>query len=182
MRNKRRTSRRGTAAILAASSRIRLRHRASDIVYGVAPALLALLVAVPLLCAALVFAGWSISWQGEYLERQTAVWTVAERLVAQGIAPTEIDAGYEWAGWTRADGVITEARAAALSDGSPRGFVQRVVDGLYEPKSWYVGFGPLGRGCAGRLASEVPCGKGQTAYGLRRCQRPGGPAPAATAP
>jgi hypothetical protein len=123
-----------------------------------------------LLCAVLAFAGWSVPWQQEYMQRQTAVWSVAEQLVADGIAPEQIDAGYEWAGWTRGETVVAQARDTALSLGEPRQFVQLVVDGLYRPEGWYVGFGPLGWGCAGRPLVEVPYGNGQTAYGLRRCR------------
>jgi hypothetical protein len=127
--------------------------------------------AVPLfLVGAMVFAGWSVSWEREYLARQHAVWTVAEALVEAGIPATEIDAGYEWAGWTRGDPVVEQARAAALQAGEPRQFVQLVVDGLYRPSAWYVGFGPLGWGCAGQPQVTVPYGDGFAAYGLRRCR------------
>jgi hypothetical protein len=133
-------------------------------------------LAVPLLLVgALVFAAWSVAWQREYLARQAAVWTVAHDLVGQGIAPDQIDAGYEWAGWTRGDAVIEAARAAALAAGEPRQFVQLVVDGLYKPHGWYVSFGPLGYGCAGHPLATVPYGDGGVAYGLRRCRPSGGP-------
>jgi hypothetical protein len=128
-------------------------------------------VAVPLfLAGAVLFAGWSVGWEREYLARQTAVWTVARALVEAGIPASEIDAGYEWAGWTRGDVVIEQARAAALQAGEPRQFVQLVVDGLYHPSAWYVGFGPLGWGCAGQPQVTVPYGDGFVAYGLRRCR------------
>jgi hypothetical protein len=129
--------------------------------------------AVPLfLVSAMLFAGWSVAWQREYLARQSAVWAVAETLVAAGVPATEIDAGYEWAGWTRGDAVIEQARTAALQAGEPRQFVQLVVDGLYRPSRWYVGFGPLGRGCAGQPRVEVSYGDGWSAYGLQRCWPP----------
>jgi 4-amino-4-deoxy-L-arabinose transferase-like glycosyltransferase len=131
--------------------------------------------AVPLLLlGAIVFAGWSVPWQREYLARQAAVWTVAQDLVHQGIAADQIDAGYEWAGWTRGDAVIEGARAAALAAGEPRQFVQIVVDGLYKPHGWYVSFGPLGYGCAGQPLVTVPYGDGGVAYGLHRCRPYGG--------
>ena len=130
-----------------------------------------------------MFAGWSVSWQREYLARQTAVWTVAETLVSQGIPAIEIDAGYEWAGWTRGDAIIEESRADALQSGEPRRFVHLVVDGLYRPHTWYIGFGPLGWGCSGQPRVTVPYGDGAipsadgaVAYGLRRCRPPSPPA------
>ena len=102
---------------------------------------------------------------------------------------TEIDAGYEWAGWTRGEATIEQARTAALEAGEPRQFVQLVVDGLYKPHAWYVGFGPLGSGgpgCSGQPLVEVPYGDGSSAaYGLRRCRpwewggRPRSPSPVA---
>jgi hypothetical protein len=129
--------------------------------------------AVPVLLAGVVVcASWSISWQREYMERQAAVWTVAETLVDQGIPAAEIDAGYEWNGWTRGDAVIERARQEAVAAGEPRRFVQLVVDGLYAPHQWHVGFGPLGRGCSGRPLVEVGYGSGWTAYGLQRCRPP----------
>jgi len=55
--------------------------------------------AVPVfLAGALLFGTWSIVWQREYMERQAAVWAVAQTLVNQGVPATEIDAGYEWSG------------------------------------------------------------------------------------
>jgi hypothetical protein len=130
-----------------------------------------------LLVGALLFAGWSVSWQHEYMARQAAVWTVAETLVSQGVPAEEIDAGYEWSGWTRGDAVIERARVAAVQAGEPRDFVQLVVDGLYQPHTWYVGFGPLGRGCSGQPRVTVPYGDGAAAYALRRCRPPSGPSP-----
>ncbi|MFN8636495.1 MAG: hypothetical protein U0893_21825 [Chloroflexota bacterium] len=132
-----------------------------------------------LLVGVLLFAGWSVSWQREYMARQTAVWTVAQTMVAAGIPAAEIDAGYEWNGWSRGDAVVERARETALSTGEPRRFVQLVVDGIYAPHAWYVGFTPSGAfgfSCSGPPRVTVPYGDGWAAYGLRRCQRTTTPA------
>jgi hypothetical protein len=137
--------------------------------------------ALPLLVVGVLgFAGWSISWQQEYLQRQAATWRVAEALVAQGVTPAEIDAGYEWNGWHRGPAAIEQARQSALTSGDARSFVQLVVDRIYQPRRWYIGFGPLGPGCAGRPAAEASYGGGWPVYGLRRC--PPGNGPPARAP
>lgn len=129
-----------------------------------------------LLIGALCFGGWSLSWQREYLQRQAAVWQVAESLAAQGIPPTDVDAGYEWNGWHRGPAAIEEARLTALASGDSRSFVQRVVDSIYRTSPWYVGFELRRPACPGTPAVEVRYGDGSwPIYGLRRCAGPGGP-------
>ncbi|MCC7371666.1 MAG: glycosyltransferase family 39 protein [Chloroflexi bacterium] len=133
--------------------------------------------AVPLLLVgALCFGGWSLSWQREYLQRQAAVWQVADSPVAQGIPPTDIDGGYEWNGWYRGPAAIENARLAALASSDSRSFVQRVVDSIYRTSPWYVGFDLRRPACPGTPAVQAHYGDGDwPIYGLRRCAGPGGP-------
>jgi 4-amino-4-deoxy-L-arabinose transferase-like glycosyltransferase len=128
-------------------------------------------LAVPVVAiGVLLFAGWSVTWERDYLARQAAVWNVAQTLTGDGVSPTEIDAGYEWNGWYRGDAAIEQARQEALSLGEPRRFVQLVVNGIYAPSAWYVGFGPLGTGCLGQPYAEASYGDGWPVYALRRCR------------
>jgi 4-amino-4-deoxy-L-arabinose transferase-like glycosyltransferase len=150
------------------------------------------LAAPLLLIGVLSFGSWSVNWQQEYLQRQTAVWQVAETLVAQGVSPTEIDAGYEWNGWYRGPAVIEQARLAALASGDSRSFVQLVVDSIYAPRRWFIRFGqsdqaksvPPGPGCSGRPLAAASYQHNGTTWpvdGLRRCG-PGGNGPQHRAP
>ena len=121
----------------------------------------------------LLFAVWSVTWERDYLQRQAAVWSAANALVAQGIAPTEIDAGFEWNGWYRGETVIQQVLTELGRSGESRRFANLVVRGLYQPHEWYVDFAPAPGTCPTPPRVAVAYGSGAFAYAMQRC----GPSP-----
>jgi hypothetical protein len=129
-------------------------------------------LAIPVLAAGvLLFAGWSVSWQREYMQRQAAIWQMAQTITSQGVPPAMIGAGFEWNGTYRAETVIPQARDEAIQAGDPRQFVQRVIDGLYRPRRWYVDLTPpaSSSNCPDQAPLIITYGDGWLVYGVRHC-------------
>jgi 4-amino-4-deoxy-L-arabinose transferase-like glycosyltransferase len=131
-------------------------------------------LAVPVLAVGVVlFAGWSVGWQREYMQRQTAIWQLAQTIVESGVPPSQIGAGFEWNGTYRSETVIPEARDAAILAGDPRQFVQRVIDGIYRPRRWSIDFEPPPpTTCPDQQIIQIEYGNGWPVYGVRRCFGP----------
>src|SRR5581483_11854823 len=77
--------------------------------------------------------------------------------------------GFEWNGTYRGEMVIPRARDEALQAGDPRGFVQRVIDGIYRPCPWSVDLAPPSTACPDQPAVRIAYGDGWPVYGSRRC-------------
>src|SRR5581483_2885742 len=129
-------------------------------------------LAVPVAVAgAMGFMLWSVVWQREYMGREAAVWQVADAMVAQGVDPSLIEAGYEWDGVHRGDAAIAHAAAQVDPVRDPDGFIKIVIDDLYRRTGWSVDLRLPPRPCPDQVVGETTYGQGWPVYGLRACQR-----------
>jgi 4-amino-4-deoxy-L-arabinose transferase-like glycosyltransferase len=119
---------------------------------------------VPAVAGVLLLAVWSIWWERDYLQRQTAVWQAGQALVKQGIAPEAIDGGFEWNGWYRGQAVI--AAAAERSTG-PR-LQTRIFRDLHMPDAQYVlRFTPPLGAATEHVLAAVPYGGKRYVYAVQ---------------
>jgi len=112
---------------------------------------------------------WSIWWEQDYLERQAAVWRAGTALVELGVAPEQIDGGYEWNGWFRGRAVIAAAAERTRGDQTGLQFGDVVNSGLHLDRApWVLTFGPPTDTPPGRVPIVVPYGHGQQVLAVRR--------------
>ena len=123
----------------------------------------------PALAGVALLAAWSVWWEREYLERRAAFWQAGQALVARGIAPEDVESGYEWNGWYRGEAAIAAATQQAAADGDWHRLDEYVLVGLHLKKPrWAVVYSPPGDVPGGRVLTVVSYGQGQRAVGVQR--------------
>lgn len=126
--------------------------------------------AAPLAVAAVVLlASWSIWWERDYLARQAAVWEAGQALVAMGVPPAAVDAGFEWAGWYRGKEAVAAVFQPANAGRDGRWLTKRLTDTLQPGNArWVVTFRRPADAREGRILATTRYGAGTPVYAVQR--------------
>ena len=112
---------------------------------------------------------WSIWWERDLLERETAVWQAGRLLTERGISADQIDGGFAWNGWYRGQAVIAAAIERTADRGPGMDMQDYIFQGLHmQDAPWVVAFEQPANPSTDTILVVVPYGNGHRVLGVQR--------------